>query len=620
MKSRFEYPNPVRCVLAPPASDSTIASSMKRETSKGGRLVLAVAAGLLLVVTGWLHLNRDQSSPLLPAEESDPTLPAAWHERVRVARAAAANGPERLAAVRELARLYHANHRYEEARNSYEILAGMGAGLSPQDRYLLADVALQAGELAQAQRELQAVLEIEPNYIPARVALALARLKAGQVEEAQKTFAAVLSLDPRHIEATVNLARLELQRGEAAAARERLERLVAERPEATSAVALLAPLLERQGQVERAERLRVLSQQRPEPTAPDPWLEELDGYVYDVAYLGLRFEQLAQSAEVERAQRFLQRIEELEPGSALPPLLQGAAAARARRHDEAAAHFQAALSRGGDPEKIVPPLVNSLFALGQVESAETLLARYVAERPESVPLLVAYSEVFVREKSRAPAREVLSRTLEYQPYLVPQSMALAEILWADEDFAGAARRLRRVADVDPTHFAARVLLGEYHLRRGEPAAALSVLEEAQGLAPEHAEARDSLAALQVAAHVVAAQSAWAEGAAEQARSHLDRAATIAPADAQVYAARAQVLAQLGDLEGTAEALRKLAELQPENPTVLLSLGDVLARQGRGDLAVRHWITARRLVAPGDERLRDALEQRLRAAVTGEAGP
>lgn len=577
---------------------------------------LGVALALLLTVFLSLRLADDEHLAHLPPSE-DEELPAALRERIHAAREAVSESSGESTAVRELARLYYANHRYAEARLCFKMLASTSSGLTAQDRYHLANIALHLGDLAQAQSELEIVLEQEPGYLPARVALGLALLKSGQAERAANEFTAVLAREPRHIEATVNLARLDLQRGDESSAMKRLEQLITARPESTSAIALLAQLAERHGETDRAVALRERSQQRPEPIAPDPWMAELDAHVYDLRLLGLRFEELSQAGESERARTFLRRMEEIEPGSPFVPLLQAAVAARGRRHEEAVSHLRTALARGGDPEKICPVLVTSLLALGQTEAALSLMADYYAKLPTSVPVLVSYAEVLATQKDRPEARQILTQALERQPYLVSQGMALAEILWADGEYDSAAGYLQRVAQVDAEHLASRALLAEYSLQQSDHAAALGWLEQVQALSPADPEIRQRLAALRFAAHVFVAQRALSEGDAQRALRHFDQAATVSPDEPQVHAARAQLLTQLGDYNRAAEALEKLAELQPDNPTVLLSLGDLRQRQGRVDLAIRHWTAARDLVAPDDHRLRAAVDQRFDPVTTSD---
>jgi tetratricopeptide (TPR) repeat protein len=581
---------------------------------------LALLLGLFSAGMWFWRAGPGHPARALPVLPVAAEIPPALRARLETVRGAIRDPVREADAVRRLARLYHANGHFDQARQCYDLIAGGGDGLNPQDHYFLADLSFRLGDLAGARTHLREVLKLQPDYVPAHLAVARALLKSGETEEAEQEFRAVLARVPDHIEATVGLARLALARGDDRAALTRLEELVAARPEATSALALLAPLVERSGDPDRAVALREMSQQRPEPAAADPWMSELETEVYDVRLLGLRFEELMRSNEVAAAKEFLRRIEEIEPGTPVVHLLQGAAAAQARRHADAVVHFEAALGLGGDPERICPVLVTALLALERIEAALKLMAEHHTKRPDSIPLTVAYSEVMLKAKGHPGARAIFSRVLEQQPYLVPQNMALAEILWAEGNDAEAADCLRRVAQVDATHLPARALLGEYHLHRADPASALPVLEEARALAPVDPAARQQIESSLVAAHLMAAQRALQVNGAQAALRHVDRAREVSPHAPEVHAARAQVFARLGDHDGAAEALGRLAALQPGNPTVLLSLGDVRLQQGRRDLAIQHWSAARDLVAPGDHPLRAAVDQRLGRLSSAEVSP
>lgn len=583
-------------------------------------LSLALLIGM---VAAAVWLRRPEPGLLantLPVLPIDAVIPTALRERLRAARDAIRDPARDAEGVRRLARLHHANGHHDQAQQCYDLITVGEAGLNAQDHYFLADMAFTRGDLADAQAHLREVLDREPDYVPAHLAMARARLKSGQAETAEHMFAEVLARVPDHIEATVNLARLAVAQGNDEAAVIRLEELVAARPEATSALSLLAQLVERRGETDRAVALRELSQQRPEPAAADPWMSQLDADIYDVRLLGLRYEELMRSNEAEAANVFLRRIEEIEPRGTVVPLLQGAAAAQARRHEDAVVHYQAALDRGGDPERICPVLVTSLLTLERTEAALKLMEKHHSRQPDSIPLTVAYSEVMLKRKDHPGARAIFSRALERQPYLVPQNMALAEILWAEGNYDHAADCLRRVAQVDTKHLAARALLGEYHLRRSDPASALPVLEEARALTPADPAARRQIEITLVSAHLMAARGALRENAPQEALRHVDQAIEVSPREPQVHAGRAEVFAHLGEHERATEALQRLADLQPDNPTVQLSLGDIRLRQGRRDLAIQHWSVARNLIAPGDEALRAAVEQRLGRTVAKEVSP
>lgn len=584
---------------------------MKRRVWTLAVLVVAIIAAAF---AAWrFHFEPKSVLAQLPPPPQANELGPEWRERVQDSRSAIARSPDRGGAIRELGRLYHANRRYDEARLCYAALAREEGNLSAKEHYFLADTALQLGDVATAAAELNRVLEREPNYLPARVTLALALLKSGDAGGARREFEAVVKTEPLHLEANVNLARLALQQNEQAEALNRLERLVAARPEATSAASLLAQLLERRGDRAPAAAYRERSRQKPDPIAPDPWLAELDSYLYDLGLLGLRFEECAQAGETARAQVFLAKIKHLDPRGPLGAMLQGSVEARAQRHSLAVSHFREALDRGADPEKLVPVLVASLLALNDAAAALTLTKRLLAERPDSIPLLVAHSEALLRQKDRPEARDVFKRVLQVQPYLPAQAFALAEILWSNREFDAAARYLERVAESDSKHLASRALLAEHHLRRSEPDLALKWLAQAVPLGSTDPAVRQQLAEFQSTAHRQRAQLALRNAAPQDALRELERALDHAADPVEIHAERAKILVELRDYAGAAEALEKLAALQPENPTVLLSLGDLRLAQGQTDAAMLNWKKARGLVASGDEALRTAIDQRLTRA-------
>jgi len=147
---------------------------------------LAVAAGFILS-------GRSHRQPL-PDDSHEGDLPEAFYQTLRSTREnvrAHRNDPEE---VRKLARLYQANRRYREARACYQLIAATPPGLTARDHYYLADIAQNENDLASAQTELRAVLQTEPGYVPARLALAEALFKSGSEKEAEKEYSAVLAI------------------------------------------------------------------------------------------------------------------------------------------------------------------------------------------------------------------------------------------------------------------------------------------------------------------------------------------------------------------------------------------------------------------------------------------
>jgi tetratricopeptide (TPR) repeat protein len=412
------------------------------------------------------------------------------------------------------------------------------------------------------------------------------------------------------------LARIDLLKGNDDAAVARLGALMASHPEMTSGAGLLAQVFDRRGDTARAKAMRQWSRQKPEPVPEDPWMDALLADCYDVQRLGLKFEEYFASGQIGLAVPLLKRMEELDPDSPIPDLLRGWTQARDHNDVGAVEEYTRALDKGGDPEKICPYLVQTLLALGRVSDAADLIARYYAKKPDSIPLLIAYSEVALKQGDRAMARTLLAKVVEREPYLTSANMSLASLLWASGDRDGAARCLERVIQISANDVASRALLGEYYLGKRDPVPAISPLEQALALERGDTPIQKNLTEMLFTAYIEAGSAAEAKGKLEGAvEDYFDRAILLVPANPNGYARKAAACARLGQFGKAAEALERLETLQPRNPTVYLSLGDVLYQGGHADEARLDWQKALVLTAAGNTELRDAIGQRLNGPIT-----
>ncbi len=576
-----------------------------------------VAAAVVGPGSGCRRVDEAPTAIALPEVRPRPELPAAFDREAQRRRdevIAADFAPE---ALRNLARLYHANRQLGEAQQCYDLLVRHPDAVTALDHYLQADLARQANDLERARGELQQVVAAQPDYLPARLGLAEILSKTGQEQAAAAQYAAVLDLAPEQPRAVVGLARLELQRGEEDAAVTRLEDFMAAQPESTSGAALLAQVLRRRGELDRAAALTEVSEQRPEPAPADPWLEALWADSFDAELLGLQAEDHLRAGDGKRAQVLLDRIRQFDPASPIPSLVQGQAEALARHDEAAVGHLREALAKGGEPERICPSITQALLNLHRTDEAVTLAAEYHHKLPASRPIARAYADALLARGDDAQARPVLEKVVQAEPTLQRPNMELARILWSAGERDAAADCLRRVAAAHADDVPSRALLGEYYLQQADAASALLPLQEALAVAIPGTPAHDRLSGLLATACVQSGTAAAAQGRLDEAADHFEQATRVLPAEPEAYAALADVCVQQKQFVRAADALQRLAALQPGNPTIRLSLGDVLHRQGRRDAARAEWERARVLVAPDDARLRQALEARLRGEFTEE---
>jgi tetratricopeptide (TPR) repeat protein len=577
----------------------------------------ALAVGACLLAASGIAGEVGSDHPALPVISHYGNLPEDFNRALREVGDKIGVSAENPEAVRKLARLYHANRLFAEARACYRVVAFTPPGLTARDHYYLADIAQNENDLAGAQTELRAVVQAEPGYIPARLTLAETLFKSGEPVEGGKEYSAVLAIEDNQPQASLGMARIELQRGDDDAAVARLEELMAGHPESAAGAALFAQVLNRRGETDRAIAMAQGSRQKPELPPADPWKNSLLLDCYDIQSLSLTFEEYFKTGKMDEAVPLLDRLAVLDPKGPTTMMFAGFFHARALEHVAAVREYYDALGRGGDPEKIAPLLVTSLFALGKLDEANALIADLYARMPASGPITKAYSEVAIRRNDEKLSRELLAKVLEKEPFLQPQNMSLAQILWASGNRDAAAKHLQRVASVYANDVPSRALLGEYFLSKSDPVSAIAPLEQAAKYVTVKTPAQKSLTTMLGAAYLQAGNGESEKGNFAIAADYYEKAARLNPTDLDAYAGKANACVTLKQFRRAAEALEEMTSLQPDNPTIHLSLGDVVYQEGNVAEARRHWEKALQLDPPGETEMRNALNERLGGHVTSE---
>jgi tetratricopeptide (TPR) repeat protein len=577
--------------------------------------VCACAAGLALAAA--FVVMRRGNRARLPAPAHYGSLPEAFNQALLRARARSeSSGLDD--DTRALASLYQANRLYPEARACYRVIAAARGGLGARDHYYLAAMAQDESDLEQAQAELRATLQAEPAYIPARVALADALFKTGRADDAAKEYAAVLEIEADQPQAMFGLARVELQQANDDGAEARLEELVSRHPESTSGAALLANVLDRRGRKDEADAMRARSLQTNEPVPPDPWMKALLADCYSLQRLSLVFEQYRLAGQMDEALPLLDRLEELDPKSWIPPMLRGWSQKEAGHYPEAVQEYRLALANGADPERICPLLVAALLTEGRPAEAAALLAGYHAQLPHSVPILLSYSEVAVRMKDDKLARSLLTQVLLEDPNLYMPNMSMVQILWDAGEHDAAAQRLLRVARVFPADVDSRGLLGQYYMEKSDPWSATASLEQAIAHVQPKDPRRERLTRMLDTAYLTAGSLEASQGHYAKAVAFSEKAIRLVPDGMRGYALKAKACGRERDFKGEAEALGRLASLEPAEPSIQLNLGDALYQAGDTDGAREHWQLALRLAPAEAAGLRGSLGLRLAGRFTPDS--
>jgi predicted Zn-dependent protease len=441
-------------------------------------LVVAVAAGAVAV--GW-HRRSTARQAWASARPALPELknwPAEFLQRIQKADAAAKTWPPDAAALGELARLYLANGFQREAEQSLRGLLVYDSQ-NPRWPHYLASVQAGFGQLDEAIELWRRVLELAPDYRPAKLKLAESLLKANRLEEARKAYEMVVGESPGEIYAELGLAQVNIRQGRWGEAREDLESSVKTDPLFSAGWALLATVADRLGDAGEARQARekstLLGRFR---DVPDPWTDELVDFCYEVYRLEVTASTFAAAGENDRAVPILQRAIRLAPKDSRPRRQLGKIYQALHQNELAEEALQEAIALQPDDARAYIDLVNVERAQGKAAKALSLLKLAVEKCPNSDGLDLEMAAALMAANRTEEAIEYFKKAM----VLVPDSPAVYEQLAKAQITLGrgdeAAQTLAVGLQRNPETPGMLISLARLEVEKGDAAAAEAHLSRA----------------------------------------------------------------------------------------------------------------------------------------------
>ena len=268
---------------------SGISDSVSRDWPRASRWRAAICA------PGWRAAILSDAGPRLalaallaaacaPRADDDVALPvpanlAALDPRVqgrivaaRDALAAEPGAAERWAA---LGMTYEANDLHAAAIECYDRALEIAPSAKLWHRRASSEAG--RGEWEAAARDMGRSLELEPGYAPSHSRLGSYLFDLGAFDEAEREFEASIQADPEYLGGPFGLVRVRLQRGDATGAIALLEEILRKKPDEPSSLRLLRTAYLQAGRGAEAARLNA-SWKKHASYGKDPWLREFREY------------------------------------------------------------------------------------------------------------------------------------------------------------------------------------------------------------------------------------------------------------------------------------------------------------------------------------------------------
>lgn len=430
-----------------------------------------------------------------------------------------------------------------EAQTAYRKALELEPDLVPA-RIALAMTHLEADALEPAAKELREAAKQAPNHVMVRYLLALIDFRQERLNDAQTKLQQVLKFDPDFLPGHLLSGAVNLALGNRNTAISHLTRVVDQVPGHSQARKLLAAAMAQGGQLDAASHLIAGLKD-----TEDLWTASLQGEI------ALR------RGDPATARRHLETATALAPDN--PNLLIALAQSRMASGDREGA--VEALNRAAelDTASTRPDvmLVQTHLQAGRTAEAMAVIDRLQQERPRDPLPHNLRGIVHAAVKDNGRARASFAEALRLDPTFLPAAANLARLDMQDNDPVAARGRFEAVLARDPGNSRARIALASLALADKNERAFLDHLTKAKQANP-----KDPTAYYLLAQHWLRKQDS-AKAIAE-ARAGLD---ATGRGEFHEIMGKAQLLNK--DAIAAASAFGKWVEASPNNPMAYYHLAE-----------------------------------------------
>jgi len=428
--------------------------------------------------------SRESGAPDVP-QVNIAGLPRETQNQVAEAYAAARKQPQNAGAVGELGMLLDAYHRPEDAALCYK-RAHLLAPAAFKWLYYWGSLLLRERKTGEALPVLTSALQLEPEYLPARLKMGEALLGAGKTEEAGKLYEAILKDYPDAAEAYYGLGRVKAALGDQAAAAELYRKACQLFPTYGAAHYGLAVAYRKLGRIQEAEEQANLHERSNYivPPLEDPLRDALRALDLSAASHLERGVQLEQVGRIDDAISETEKALKLDPSLAKAHLNLLILYAKTGKAKQAEEHYKALVDLA--PDQFSEAYYNYGVLLrnqGKFDEAEKAFRKTLAIAPTNDAAHDNLGYLLERQGKLEEAANEYKKAIDANPMSRQAHFKLGRILVNQQHYAEAIEQLQQtltpVDEGTPTY---EYALGAAYGRTGDREQALRHLEQAKNMA------------------------------------------------------------------------------------------------------------------------------------------
>lgn len=451
---------------------------MKRLGNRRVIVGLVLLGGAVALAVGWRWRTVADDRAIIAASVPPlphlTGLPAELGRRIDQSDQRARRGPDRLGALAELSRLYHANGFLAAASRCYEGLLRVDPD-NPRWTHRFASILAGYGEMPEALPLLRRTVVLAPRYVPARLRLAEALLDLNQTAAAARAYTETLRLAPGNPYAELGLARIEIAAGRWRQARDRLE-VAVKRSDYRVGYDLLPTVFDHLGETRRADAVRGRAKASGAYVDPyDPWLEELLDDCYNTYRLSMAAGVAAQRGHYRRAVHWVKRALKLAPDNGTLRFQLGMIYLGQKEDANAVPELARCTALRPDFADGWAYLHVAYLDLGKTAAAARVLAQGLAHCPESPGLRLAYARQLMAAGRYTAAIPQFQASIRLRPDEAGAYVLLASDYFRLNEITQGVAELHRALEAEPENPTALSTLAFYSISIGDEAAARKLM-------------------------------------------------------------------------------------------------------------------------------------------------
>lgn len=424
------------------------------------RSAVGILAAALITATTAMESRAAPATPSPDLELFEPGVRGALEEAregFESAYEGAQDDAGRAAAWGRLGMIYQAHHLQDSARRCYESAVALDAD-DFRWQYFLAYLHQETGDYERAEVHFARSLEIDPDYLPARLRIGQVRLAGQKTDSAAADFESVLEREPRNAAALAGLGRIALRQRDYGRAVRYLEAALNAEPGADRLYHPLAMAYRQTGRVEQA-RASLARHGKTDPIVQDPLL-----------------------ADMARLSRSSQMY-----------LEQGYAAARAGRTADAVAAFRKAVQFNPEDAAARVSLGQGLVLSGDDDAALEQFEAALAIEPDHPVARYRRATIAESRGDDGAAVEDYRVALEGDPGYLQAQIRLGDALMRLDRYEEAARAYAAIETSGEGRAMFVYRQGVALLAAGDCSRGIRALESARALKPDSGEIFQALA-------------------------------------------------------------------------------------------------------------------------------